>query len=341
MTGLQRIQAALQGQPADRRAVAPLLSLYGAKLTGCPLDRYYHDAAAYVHGQDAVRETFAPDLLAAPFLLPLLAECCGGEMTYPGLQPPVVRRPPIHSADQWNRIALPDPVHHPAMRYLLDAIGLMAQRYRDDTPVLAILTPPIDVPILLMGLDAWLETVLFEPDQARRIMQDVVPFTVQWTNACLARGALAVVYPCGMLSPTVVTRQIVETWARPILADALAQINGPAILHHGGAPMLANLDLLPGLPAVAGFVPDERDDLDQARRILGPDPLLLCGPMAPELPRLSAQQVAQRCHALLDNRRDDPRFILCTTGPDVPWDTPPENIHALRRSAEAFAQGGP
>ena len=61
MNSMERIQAALAGKPVDRRAIAPVLGLYGARLTNCPLDQYYTDPAAYARGQSAVRETFQPD----------------------------------------------------------------------------------------------------------------------------------------------------------------------------------------------------------------------------------------------------------------------------------------
>ena len=40
MNSMERIQATLAGKPLDRRAIAPVLGLYGARLTNCPLERY-------------------------------------------------------------------------------------------------------------------------------------------------------------------------------------------------------------------------------------------------------------------------------------------------------------
>jgi uroporphyrinogen decarboxylase len=92
------------------------------------------------------------------------------------------------------------------------------------------------------------------------------------------------------------------------------------------------MDLFRGLPNVVGFIPDPRDSLAEAREIVGPDPVLIGNIDGPTLDKKTAGEVTAACEALLHDRRRDPRFILCTTGPDVPWNTPPENIRALLRS---------
>ena len=43
---------------------------------------------------------------------------------------------------------------------------------------------------------------------------------------------------------------------------------------------------------------------------------------------------AARARNALTNRRQDARFILGSTGPDVPYETPPENLLAIRRTVE-------
>ena len=188
-----------------------------------------------------------------------------------------------------------------------------------------------------MGFEAWIDAVLFETDAARRFMQKLIPFFVRLANQLLAAGAAFIASPCGLASPAIVPREIVTGFSLPALSEALSQLHGPVVLHHAGAPVLAHLDLLAGLPSVIAFVLDERDDIERGRQIVGTEPVLFSGPMGTTLPGRTVSQVEDACRAILENRRCDPRFILCTCGPDVPWDTPPENIRALRRMAESHA----
>lgn len=127
---------------------------------------------------------------------------------------------------------------------------------------------------------------------------------------------------------------------RPVLARVLPQLKGPVILHNVGAPLLPHLDLLTGLPSVAGFIVDQRDDLARARRVIGPESVLFGGLDCSTIGQMTAPQVEERCRAILEERRQDVRFVLGTSGPDIVWNTPPENIHALRKAAESFGRTG-
>jgi len=335
MNGAERLQATLAGRPVDRRAFLPVLSLYGARLTECSLDRYYSDPEAYARGQAAVRETFQPDALCAPFDFAGLAEAFGCELQTFEEAAPNIRRPAVRTASEWDDLTLPDPDEHPRLLYLRETTRRMAAAHRGEVTIVAILPPPTDIPMLVMGIEAWMETVLFDPEGTRRVIEKVTPLFLCLADRLFAEGASLIVLPSGFLSPTIVPREVVMGFSRAELVKTLARLHGPIVLHHAGAPLLAHLDLLVGFPSVVAYVLDERDDLGQARRIVGSDPVLLGGPMGPSLPSRAVCEVEETCRAVLDDRRHDPRFILCTGGPDVPWETPAENIHAMREVAES------
>jgi uroporphyrinogen decarboxylase len=332
--------ATLAGKPLDRRAVAPVLSLYGARLTGCPLDQYYTDPAAYARGQSVVRETFRPDVLCAPLAFASIGAAFGSELVFLDTDVPNIRRPAVQSADEWELLVPPDPDMDPRLLYFRDAIRLMAAEHKDQVPIAMVIPIPADIPGVVMGLETWLETVLFDPSGARQVMDKVIPFYVRLVNGFFAAGATFVAMPCGFASPTIVTREIVTSFTWPVLAQVLAQLRGPVILHNVGAPLLAHLDLLTGLPSVVAFIMDQRDDLARARRVVGPDIVLFGGLDCSNISEMTAAEVEDRCRAVLEERRQDPRFVLGTSGPDVVWNTPQENIHAMLRAAESFGSIG-
>jgi len=340
MNSTERIQATLTGTPVDRRPFFPVLSLYGARLINCPLRQYYSDAVAYAKGQAAARELFEPDALCAPFAYGLIGEAFGSSLHYFADMPPNVRRPAISSLKQWESLAFPDPDTHPNFLFIWDAIARMKAEHGGEIPIVLPTPGPTDLPVLIMGLESWLETVLFDPDEARRVMEKITPFYIRMVNRAFESGAALAAITHAFISPAIVTRDIVTSFSLPLLAEALAQLHGPVMLHHIGAPLLAHLDLLTGLPSVVGFIMDQRDDLAKARTIVGSEATLFSGVNAPGLPEMSATEVENICRGMLENQRDEMRFMLGNTGPDVPWDTPPENIHAMRKATEAFGGTG-
>jgi len=338
MNSMERILATLGGKPLDRRAVAPVLSLYGARLTNCPLDQYYTDPYSYARGQSAVFRTFQPDVLFSPFNFPSIGLAFGSELHFFADQAPNISRPAIGTAEEWDKLVLPDPDTEPHLLFLREAIRQIADECQGQVPVAAVLPPPVDLPVLAMGMESWLETILFKPDEAKRITDRVIPFFVHLANGLLESGATFIVMPCAFMSPAIVTREVASTFARPAMEKAMALIKGPMVLHHGGAPVLAHLDLLMGLPSTVAFGLDHLDNIEEARRIAGPDIVLFGGPCGPNLGRKTATEVEEECLAILEDRRKDAHFALFTAGADIPMSTSPENIHAIPKAAESYGK---
>ncbi len=335
MNSTERVSAAVEGKPRDRCAFTAMLSLYGARLTGCDLERHYTDPAAYVRGQLAVLEEFHPDILLSPLAFAAMATAFGSGVHFFEHHEPNLGRPAIASASEWDRVVLPDSNAHPDLLFFREVVRRLSAKTRGEVPIAAVLPSPIDFPILTMGIEEWLKTVLFDVPKARRIVDDIVPLFVRMANGFIEDGAAFVVVSCAFASPAIVTREIVKDFSRPVLEQALAQLKGPAVLHSTSAPFLRHLDLLMGLPFTESFAMDYLDDLSEARQIAGPGAVLLGGPSGPALPDKTAAQVEEECRAILENRRQDARFILYTAGTDIHLHTPPENIHAIRRAVEA------
>lgn len=341
MNSVERFNNLLAGKPTDRRPFTLVLSLYGARLTGCPLDRHYTDPAAYARGQAAVRETFRPDVLFAPVCVALIGAAFGARLRYLTGNAPTVAAPAIESVQEWDRLDVPDPDRQPHLLFVREALRRMVAEHRDQVPVAALFLAPFDIPMMVMGMDLWMEAVLFDRARAERIARGLIPFFVEMANRCFDDGAAYLVLPCAFASPGIVPREIVERFSRPILAEALARLRGPVALHHLDHPLLPHLDLLAGLPAVGAFSLAQADSLSRAREVVGPEPILLGGPETRLLRKGAAAEVEAVCGAVLADRRDDPRFILCNAGADVLFDTPPENIHAVRRAVESFGGDPP
>jgi uroporphyrinogen decarboxylase len=338
MNSLQRVLAALQNQPADRPAFLLNASLYGARLTGASLRDHYTLAATYTEGQMAVREAFAPDLLLSPFMVPALGEAFGSRACLPRRQPPNIAQFAADSAEAALCLPLPDVDSHPRILYLRECIRILAQKYAGEVPVIGVLVSPMDLPPLIIGLEAWLDALLFQPAIARAFLDRLTPFFVALGTAMLSDGATALALTANLANRYLVPGPIVEGICRPALQQALGELSGPVILHHGGCPLLPHLADFKGLPNVAGFLLDAREDLAEARTALGPGPLLLGNLDGPDLMDRHPETIRADCEKILALRGQDLQIILATGNADIQLDTPPECIRAITEAVCRVSQ---
>lgn len=336
ISSLARIDAALQGRPQLRPPYTFVLSLYGAKLIGCPLTDYYRDPACYARGQEAVLELCSPDILFAPFAASLEAEAFGSELTFFADYPPNIRKPAVRSADEFLQAATPDVENNPSLGYLRKSVRRLAEKFGTQTPICAILTTPVDLPAMVMGIDMWIETLVFTPDKAAAVIDKTTQHFVRLANALLAEGAAFICLPTMFANPRILYPKLIETLIIPALSQAFDDVEGPIVFHHGGNPIVPYLKGYLSLPKVAGFVIDHRDLLHEAREILGEERLLLGNLCGPTLARTPPEQILKEVEFILENRQDDPHFVFATSAADVPWNTPPELLRTISQQICAF-----
>jgi uroporphyrinogen decarboxylase len=337
MNSLERILAALQDQATDRPAFFLNASLYGARLTGASLDDHYTRADVYADGQMAVRETFSPDLLISPFFVPAIGEAFGSAWRARPRQAPNVSRFAAASAEAMLKLPLPDVNSHPRLLYLRETIRILAKTYAGEVPIFGVLVSPADIPPLVIGLEAWMDALLFQPDVARALLDRLTPFFVDLGKAMLSDGATGFAMTANLANGLIVTDAVAEGLTLPNLRNALAELTGPVIFHHGGCPLVDQLDRFKGLPNVVAYFIDVGEDLGAARRALGPGPIVMGNLNGPGLIDLQPEGVQALCDRAFAQRGEDRQFILATCSADIQFDTPHECLAAI---TEAVCRAG-
>jgi uroporphyrinogen decarboxylase len=335
MNGRQRITKILTGQPVDRPPFVPVLSLYGARLSAQDSEAYYTDAAAYAVGQSAVMDLVAPDVLFAPFVLSAEGAAFGGEEVFLPRHPPNIKAFAVRGPSDLAHLRPPPPVTHPRLRYVLDAVSRLRDQLGDRAMICAICIAPVDLPAIIMGIDAWLQTFMFDEKGRDAVLDVTTSFFVTWANALFAAGADLIGLPVAFANASLVTRWQAELLIEPVLRRAFASVKGPLVFHHAGGTLGPFVSLYKHLPNVAGFAMDAGDSLSQARRDLGPDKILLGNLNGPTLATLTPSQAAEQSRQILQEREGDPMFFFGTSAADIPWDTQPATLLAIRDTVEA------
>lgn len=329
MSSMERIIAALEGTPQPRTPYTFTLSLYGAKLIDCALAEYYRNPQCYVEGQEAVHDLCSPDVLFSPFAACMEAEAFGSTLNFLPKAPPNIRKPAVRSADEFLDLSMPDVENHPSLLYLRESVRFLAERFNGQTPICGVLTAPVDLPAIVMGMDMWIETLVYFPEKAAEVIDKANNYFIRMANALLEDGAAFICLPTMFSNPQILYPQLIDTLILPALKEAFKKVNGSIIFHHGGNPLVPYLDRYLSMSNVAGFVVDHRDSLDEVREVLGSDRLLLGNICGPTLSRTPLGKVLERVDFILDNRKEDPRFIFATSSADIPWDTPQELLKGI------------
>lgn len=340
MLPIERVFNRLQGKQTDRVPFAPLTSLYGARLISCPLDQYYTNPDSYFQGQKAVVESIEPDILFSPFALVMEAEAFGSKAAYFDKNPPNLETPSISGFDEIGRLKTPDIENNIKLTYLIESTRLLVEQYKNQIPVAAIVSSPTELPALIMGIENWIDTLLFHPAEAQQMIDLCAEYFVSFANIMLAVGATCIFTPASFSNPTIITRHIAETVMVPEMHKVYSRVKGPIVFHHGGARLMPFLDLLHNLPKVVGFVLDPRDSFDEVREIIGNDRTVMGNINGQLLLRANPTIVENWTTRLLENRADDSKYILTTSNADIPYDTPIENITAITRTIKKFNTTG-
>lgn len=339
MNSYQRVMGTLMGQLVDRPPVFAVLGAYGGKLTGVDLRTLYSDAAAYVAGQQAVQKEFDFDLVMTPFVYTAISEAFGGETAWSDTQPPTMKRPGVRSAAAVLSVPLPDPQKSASLSVVLDATRRLADLYKEQMPIIAVLPGPAIMPSLVVGMEQWMEAVLFDPELARKLLDYTAPFFVSWANSLLAAGADCLVVTEGMAAAEIAPRTLFAERFMPLLTSTFARIHGPKVLHHNGGRINHTLDLLPGLAGLVGVAVSSKDDFAEARRLIGPDLNLIGNLDNLSFPAVTADKIFEMSRSCLQAAAPSGHYILANAGADIPLTTPPENLRAMQSAAAAYRDG--
>jgi uroporphyrinogen decarboxylase len=336
MTSKERFYATIQGKYADRRPFAPILCMYGAKLINVALDRYYQDPALYAAGQAAVVEHFSPDVIISPLYYSGEGESFGSQLRYFTHMPPNIKKMAARFPKDYLRLPFPNIDEQPTLKFIRQSLRLTVEKCGHNVAIGAILANPVDLPSLAMGIDGWVETLLFQTDWLEEIFEKTTRHFVAWGKALVSEGASFLVSSGGFLNSTTVMRSMVETVIAPVLRNAFSQFDVPIVIHDGGGSIASFIDIYKDLPNVVGlYAAATGDDLQKARQMAGNDKTLIGGLDGPTLDKLTVQEIYDKCVAILENRKNDPYFMIGTAGPDIPLATPPENIKAMLQAIKA------
>jgi MtaA/CmuA family methyltransferase len=334
MNGRERILAMLAGQPVDCLPQMPITMMFAADQLGVEYGKYAGDHRLLVEAQILTAEKFDFDYVSCISDPTREAADCGAAIQYFDNQPPAIDEGRALLADRQTlaRLEIPDPLGGGRMHDRVQAAALFKQRIGDQKLIEGWIEGPCAEAADLRGINALMTDFFDDADFVRDLFDFVLQMELRFARAQIEAGID--IMGIGDAAASLVGPRIYQEFVLPYekkMVDALHELGVTVRLHICG-----NIGrILCGIGSLGCEIVDVdyMVPLSQARQEMGPhqvlagnlDPVAVLRGGTPE----SITAALAECH-----RQAGPRYIVAA-GCEVPRDTPPQNLLALRDYARS------
>ncbi len=336
MNSRERVLNHLAGQPVDRLPLMPITMMFAGDLIGARYHDYCTDFRVLVEAQLRTAEQFEFDYVNTMSDPAREAADCGAQVEYFENTPVALAEARALLADKKSLVGLklPDPLGGGRMHNGVKAVALLHERAGHDNVVEGWIEGPCAEGADLRGINTLMLDFYDDPGFVRDLFEFVVELELRFARAQVDAGADLI--GVGDAAASLVGPRIYQELVWPFqkkLVDGLHAMGTRVRLHVCGNTRFC-LDGF-GRLGCAIVDLDSLSPLDEARRAMGPDQVLL-GNINPvtalrdsEPAKITA--AISQCHRLAG-----PRYIV-GAGCEVPRDTPQANLTALCRYAHNHA----
>ncbi|NUM37303.1 MAG: uroporphyrinogen decarboxylase family protein [Candidatus Brocadiae bacterium] len=338
MDSLDRILKTLCFKEPEMVPVLPVLLLQGAKELKLSIREYFSKHENIIEGQTLLVQKYGHDgVYGFPHVVEDV-EAFGGELMYFESGPPSVGKMAWRSWSDLDKIKMPSFSSSPTMMRTLKTIEGLASRFKGQKLIVGAAIAPFSLPSMLIGTEPWFE-LLWEDELIREpILNKVLNITknlcVSWCNAQIQAGADVVVLADGIASATCIMRNQFEKYALPVIKDTIHAIEGTVVYEPVGH-IEPFVDLLPQIGSGLVIL-EHKDNIKKCKEALYGKMSVMGNLNNIEILRWDKEIALQKCLALLNQVAPGGGFILSTQGPEIPWGTSDEVIHAIVESVKIW-----
>ena len=338
MTPLEILTATINGAPTPRIPIFCNLLDQGADELGMSQQEYYSKGEHVAAGQLKLRARYGYDNVWSLFFVGKEAQLLGAkEILYANDGAPNVTDFVIKTYDDIAKFTVPDDItSHPIWAEIASCLKILKAEVGDHHPICAYLTASTTLPVLLMGMEKWMELLLTGPVDLRdELLRKCSDFFQKEIAAYREAGANVLLYTSPFGTPYFVGmkrfKEFSLPWMRRDLTpggiDNIVYYCGTAPLNQAILPMMRDL-------GITSFYISPLDDLFEAKAIIGKQGLT-CGviddiKMIHWLPGQTREEVRRICQTGMVGRH-----FLFGTGL-MPQAIPRKNIHAMIDAAFEF-----
>ncbi len=338
ITGMERLVAAVNGEPSDRIPVFCNLLDQGARELGLSLKEYYSKGEYVAEGQLRMREKYGYDNLWSLFYVGKEAELLGcRKIVFAEDGPPNVGQMVIRTYDDVERLEIPNDVSgHPAFQESLKCLRILRAEAGGKYPICAYITASMTLPAILMGMERWIELLLMGPVDVRdELLAKCSDFFRKEIAAYRDAGADVFVYSNPFGSTDFISMKFFKEVSLPWMERDFKGVDtGGVVYYCGSSPFNNVIDTVIERLGITAFYLSPMDDIVEAKRIIAGRGLC-CGVINDiKLIDWSKEEIRGEVRRMIDQGMPGGRFLFGTLV--MPYGIPEENIRTMLGAAYEF-----
>ena len=337
ITSLQRVLTTLGQKEPDRVPLFLLFSYYGAKELGIEIKDYFSNSENVVEAQLKLTEKFNNDCFYTFSYASAEIEAFGGSTIFAKETPPNAGVPIISNGKQIEKLQVPEIHESKALVTILDTIKKLKYETQDSKPIIGVAVSPFSLPIMQMGFDKYLDLLYSEPLLFEKLMAINEQFCVNWANAQVEAGAMAVCYFDPVSSPTVLPRSMFLEKGFELTKRTISKIKAPVATHFAsGRAMPIIQDLAKTGTHILGASSDE--DIGELKRKAEGKLSLLGNLNGIEMCRWTEAEAEQAVKDIIYKAGKGGGLIIADNHGEIPYQVSEKILYKISESVQKWGK---
>lgn len=338
ITGMERLKAAMRGEPSDRIPVFCNLLDQGARELGLTPEEYFSKGRYVAEAQLRLRDKYGYDNLWCFFYVGREAEVLGcNRILFASDGSPNVADFVIKSDQDIHRLTVPEDITgHPAFAESLTCLDLLRKAAGGKYPICVYVTSSMTLPTMLMGMDRWMELLLMGPNELRdELLAKCSVFFRREVVAYRAAGADILLYSNPFGSTDIVPMKLVNDLSLPWMKRDLDGLGVEDMVFYCGTARL-NRVIGPVIDQLGftSFNLSPMDEIAEARRIIGSCGLICASINDIKLLSWTREEIRSEVRRLMGEGMPGGKFVFGTMS--MPLGVPEEKIRTMLEAAYEF-----
>lgn len=161
-------------QSTNKIMVEVSLGETACSLYNTSIDDYNHNPKVMSEVQILTYEEFQCDGVSAGMSLRGMAEAFGSKILYKSDTFPIVEKPAVENIKDIAKLKIPDPTKDGRLPCILEAIGILKDKYNGQVGVGTELTGPFTVALNMCGAENLLKWIIKHPEDIKRLLEMIV-----------------------------------------------------------------------------------------------------------------------------------------------------------------------